>query len=586
MRCDLPRKCCSLLFALTVATPVGILAQHVHAPLSAKTSHDSSFVGTIVFPNSGSTRAQQFFLRGVALLHTFSYDRAREAFQQAERIDPDFALAYWGEALSDRWPQGLSEDTLAARAALERLAPTAVARAEKAHTARERAYVAAVETLFGMNLQPGDAQISGMSGMRLRIDSVRIARYAESMRALHVAYPDDDEAASFYAHALMNRRNFEWNDPDRFFRTSIAMAAALEGVFARNPNHPGAAHFLIHAYDDARLAPLGIRAARAFAAIAPAQEHAQHMPSHIFIRYGMWDEVVSSSERAWALTRADAGTGPDAPLRYEWHDANFLQYGYLQQGRWREAKALADSANALLAPERIALAKPDERKFLIGFLQTVADHYAGETRQYNLIALNGSLDYMLAFSRRDAVLLDSIEARLGIAPVTSEMTEDSRQQMLVQTRNLKAALAGKPEPAIGMFQRWCRSNLKNPQSAISEGPKTLGDTDCEIAGELLVKEGRFAEAVAAYDDALAYAPGHWIARLGRARALACLGDKSRARAAYAELLAQWSHADADLPDLAEVKSGATGGLNSLCHPTSLLSRSSFWSISSTSPGNR
>ena len=568
MRCALPRKCCSLLFALTVATPVGILAQHAHAPPAANTSHDSSFVGTIVFPNSGSTRAQQFFLRGVGLLHTFSYDRAREAFQQAERIDPNFALAYWGEALSDRWPQGLSEDTLVARAALERLAPTAVARAEKAHTARERAYLAAVETLFGMNLQPGDAQISGMSGPRLRIDSVRIARYAESMRALHVAYPDDDEAAAFYAHALMNRRNFEWSDPDQFFRTSVAMAAALEGVFARNPNHPGAAHFLIHAYDDARLAPLGIRAARAFAAIAPAQEHAQHMPSHIFIRYGMWDEVVKSSERAWALTRADAGTGPDAPLKYEWHDAHFLLYGYLQQGRWREAKALADSANALLAPERIAHAKPGERQMLTGFLRGIALLYATETRQYNLMALNGAFDYMLAFSRRDAVLLDSVEARLNVAPVTSEMSEETRQQMLVQTRNLKAALAGKPEAAIGMFQRWCKSNLRDPHSAMSEGPKSLGDTDCEIAAELLIDQGRFAEAVAAYDDALAYVPGHWIARLGRARALACLGDKAGARAAYAELLAQWPHADADLPDLAEVKSGATGGLDGRCHHTS------------------
>jgi len=412
-------KCCGSLLAFLVAMPTAILAQHIHAPPSTQTARGATPVGTIVFPNSGARAAQPFFLRGVALLHTFSYDAARAAFQQAERMDPNFALAYWGEALSDRWPQGGFEDTLAVRAVLKRLAPTAAARAAKARTVRERAYLAAVETLFGTNPLAGDPQISGTAGFHSRIDSVRIARYAESMRVLHEAYSADDEAAVFYAHALMNRRNFEGRDQDQFFRTSVAMAAALEGVFARNPKHPGAAHFLIHAYDNSRLAPLGVRAARAFAAIAPGQEHAQHMPSHIFKWFGLWDEVVSSNERAWAQTRADAGTDANAPLKYEWHDANFLQYGYLQQGRWREAKTLADSANALLAAERIARAKPDEQRSLIGLLQNLKDQYSGETLQYNLISLNGSVDYMLAYARRDAALLDTIEARLKIAPATA-----------------------------------------------------------------------------------------------------------------------------------------------------------------------
>lgn len=552
MQYALSGKCCGSLLAFLVAMPTTILAQHIHAPRSTQTARGATPVGTIVFPNSGARAAQPFFLRGVALLHTFSYDAARAAFQQAERIDPNFALAYWGEALSDRWPQGGLEDTLAVRAALKRLAPTAAGRSAKAHTVRERAYLAAVETLFGTNPLAGDAQISGMAGFHSRIDSVRITRYAQSMRVLHEAYPADDEAAAFYAHALMNRRNFEGRDPDQFFRTSVAMAAALEGVFARNPKHPGAAHFLIHAYDDSRLAPLGVRAARAFAAIAPAEEHAQHMPSHIFRRFGLWDEVVSSNERAWAQTRADAGTGPDAPLKYEWHDANFLQYGYLQQGRWREAKTLADSANALLAAERIARAKPEEQRSLIGLLQNLLDQHAGETLQYNLISLNGPLDYMLAYARRDAALLDSIEARLKIAPVTADMSEETRQEMLRQTRTFKAALAGRPDSASGIFQRWCKSDLKNP------GTGSQGETNCELAGDLLIKQGRGAEAVSAYDDALTYIPGHWIARLGRARALSCLGDISAARAAYAELLAQWAHADRDLPALAEVKSGAAG----------------------------
>jgi tetratricopeptide (TPR) repeat protein len=547
-----------ILLAASVTRPTDVVAQHVHTQAPARSADDGSPVGKIEFPNSGSSSAQPYFLRGVALLHTFSYDRARTAFQKAERIDPNFALAYWGEALSDRWPQGLSEDTVAALAALNRLAPTTAARAAKAHTARERAYLAAVETLFGMNTLPGDSQIAGNSGLRLRIDSARITRYTEMMRALHDAYPDDDEAAAFYAHALMNRRNLEWKDPDQFFRTSIAMAAAVEGVFARNPKHPGAAHFLIHAYDDARLAPLGVRAARAFAAIAPAEAHAQHMPSHIFIRYGQWDDVVSSNERAWAISRKDAGTGSDAPLEYDWHNASFLQYGYLQQGRWHEAKRLADSANALLAADRISRAKPNEKQMLIGFLSQFAELYAGETRQYQLTALNGTLDYPNAFARRDAALLDSIEKRLEIAPVTADMSASSIREQLRQTRHFKDAVAGRPDSAIVMFQRWCRSDLTDAQSAMSEGARSYGETACETAAGLLAERGRFADAVSAYDDALKFVPGHWIARLERARALACLGDKPRARTAYAELLVQWKHADSDLPDLAEVKSGADG----------------------------
>jgi tetratricopeptide (TPR) repeat protein len=236
----------------------------------------------------------------------------------------------------------------------------------------------------------------------------------------------------------------------------------------------------------------------------------------------VWNDVVSSNERAWALTRADAGPGPDAPLKHEWHDAHFLQYGYLQQGRWRDAKALADSANALLATERIERAKPEERQNLIFFLRGIANQYAGETRQYHLIALNEALDYMSAYARRDATQLDTIEARLKIAPVAADMSEESRRQRLRQTGILQAALAGKPDSAIGMFQRRCKRDLKSAQAAMSEGPLSSGETVCESAAELLMKQGRVAEAAAAYNDALALVPGHWIARLGRARALAAL----------------------------------------------------------------
>ena len=185
---------------------------------------------------------------------------------------------------------------------LARLGPTPAARAAKARTPRERAYIAAVETLFGADGDTTTRDVTGVAESigRLRIDSVRITRYTEAMRRLHEAYPNDDEAAAFYAHALMNRRNLEL---ESFMRTSVHMAAAVDDLFRRNPDHPGAAHFLIHAYDDARLAPLGLRAARAYAKIAPNEQHAQHMPSHIFFQLGLWSEAVQANERSSTTLR-------------------------------------------------------------------------------------------------------------------------------------------------------------------------------------------------------------------------------------------------------------------------------------------
>jgi hypothetical protein len=333
------------------------------------------------------------------------------------------------------------------------------------------------------------------------------------------------------------------------------MGRILEDVFRRLPDHPGAAHLLIHAYDDARLAARGVRAARVYASIAPDASHAQHMPSHIFIRYGLWDDVVKSSERAWAMTRAEAGSGADAPLSYDWHNADFLQYGYLQQGRWRDAKLLADSANALLAPARIARAKPEERSMLVSFLERIVAQYQRETERYATLSFDEGLYPFETFLRRDRALMDSLASRLESAPSTA-ITEESRRQRLRQTRSFAAAISGKPDSAIVLLQRWCQGDLTDVQRAMAEGPRSSGETDCEVAGELLIGVGRSAEAVIAYDNALKDVPAHWIARLGRARALACAGDMSGARSAYAELLAQWAHADSDLPALREVRAGA------------------------------
>src|SRR6059058_5701905 len=272
------------------------------ASLSAQTPR----LGTIDFPASGAPAAQAPFIRGVLLLHSFEYQDAARAFREAQRLDSGFALAYWGEALTYTHPLWNEQDRNAARAALQRLGPTAAARRSKAPTPREQAYLDAVEILYGEGAK-----------------SERDTAYSAAMGRLVNQFPADREAKVFYALSLLGL-----NQGVRDTATYMRAAAIVEPVFRANPNHPGAAHVLIHCYDDPIHAPLGLAAARAYSKIAPDAAHAQHMTTHIFLALGMWDEVVAQNELA---------SGHDPATWAPDHYTQWLGYGYLQQGRYSEA---------------------------------------------------------------------------------------------------------------------------------------------------------------------------------------------------------------------------------------------------------
>src|SRR5437870_2524786 len=271
-------------------------------PLSAQTSR----LGTIDFPTSGAPVAQPQFIRGVLLLHSFEYRDAAQAFREAQRLDPGFALAYWGEALTYTHPIWNEQDLSAARAALQRLGPTPAARRAKAPTPREQAYLETVEILYG-------------DGSKTKRDTA----YSLALERLVASFPADREAQVFYALSLLGL-----NQGVRDVPTYLRAAALLEKVFRDNPQHPGAAHLLIHSYDDPIHARLGLAAARAYAKIAPDAAHAQHMTTHIFLALGMWDEVVSQNEIA-----SGRDSSAWTPHHYTW----WLGYGYLEQGRYGEA---------------------------------------------------------------------------------------------------------------------------------------------------------------------------------------------------------------------------------------------------------
>jgi tetratricopeptide (TPR) repeat protein len=312
-------------FCLIATSSFPALAQH-DSHQAGRAREGSHKLGTIVFPNSGSRDAQAPFLRGIALLHSFEYLAAAAAFREAQRADPTLALAYWGEALTYSHVLWRTEDLAASRAVLRRLAATPTDRLAKARTPRERAFGAAVEAFFEEGSLPQ-----------------RVGAYADAMRRHALAAPDDNEATAFAAHAIMLAGyQAENTTRDSLFKEAMELA---QKVATANPDHPGATHYLIHLYDSPGMAKDGLAFARAYDKIAPDAEHALHMPSHIYLQLGLWDDVARSNERAWAASRAST----DNAGQLDWHAFSWLHYAYLQQGRWKAARGLIDTARTLLA---------------------------------------------------------------------------------------------------------------------------------------------------------------------------------------------------------------------------------------------
>ena len=277
----------ALLLALLLTTAASLAARGA-----------ASEVGEVAFANSGAAAAQEPFLRGLALLHNFEYPDAAEQFRKAETIDPSFAMAFWGEAMTYTHPVWLQQDLAAARAVLARLGATPEARLAKAPTARERDYLHAVEILYG-------------KGTKEERDFL----FSDAMASIHQRYPDDVDATAFYALSLLGTAHH-----GRDFAIYMRSAALLEEVFPTHQHHPGVLHYLIHSYDDPIHAPLGMRAARLYGAVAPNAGHALHMTSHIFVALGLWDDVIAANEQAMRVVnqpprRPRAGGEDLRPLR-------------------------------------------------------------------------------------------------------------------------------------------------------------------------------------------------------------------------------------------------------------------------------
>ena len=506
------------------------LALILPAPLTAQT------LGRIDFPNSGKPEAQAPFLRGVLLLHSFEYEDAAQAFRQAEQADPEFAMAYWGEAMTYTHPLWNQKDSVAARAALERLAPTASARAAKAGTPRERLYLDAMEALyFGR-------------GVKAKQDSL----YSDAMERLVAANPGDDEARAFYALSLMGLSQGTRNIP-----TYMRAGAIAEEIYRRNPLHPGALHYIIHAFDDPIHAPLGLFAAREYSKIAADADHAQHMTTHIFLALGMWRETVAQNAIA---------SGPDTTVWRPGHYTAWHNYGLIQLGRYDEAHRYLEMVRRNLA----AATNAGRQNYLL----TMRAHYLISTERWDDGVADWTLDAPLAASgplaidayatgvsqlrrgkQRDAERTLTRLETIARANQADNLYGANPRVPQILAGQLKAQLLwekGKRAEAIGLL----RAATKDADALPLEfGPPDIVKPTHELLGELLLADGKGADAQTEFLRALDLTPGRTLSLVGLERAATAAGDTAAAARARAQIEDNWREADPALVKRLSQRSG-------------------------------
>src|SRR5437899_5565423 len=460
-------------------------------------------LGTVHFPVSCTPDAQETFEKGVALLHSFWYEESEKAFLDVEKQDPKCAMAYWGEAMSlwhQLWNRPDAPTIKRASAELKK-----AGKMKAGTTDRERDYIQALKAFYS-NSKKAD-------------HGPRAMAYSVAMEKVYRKYPDDHEAAAFYALSLLAAEP----DNDTTFANRKEAGAVLEKLFAVEPNHPGVVHYLIHSYDKPQLAQLGLPAARRYAQIAPAAPHALHMPSHMFARLGLWQDDIDSNLASIAATRKTAAMHMGG-AGHQYHAMDFLVYAYLQSGREAEAQRVYEEVKTLPSekeygfdPHAFALARFPAIYAVelhhwteAAALTPVPDTELGDNAiTYWARAIGAARNGNAAEARKNVAELESIHQQLLAKKrkFFAEVVDQDRKEAEAWVAHAE----GKDDDAVKMLR-----GLAEQEESTGEEPE--GIPAREMLADMLLDMKRPEQALTEYEADLKFNPNRFDGLYGAARA--------------------------------------------------------------------
>ncbi len=502
------------------------------------------------FPTSThSEPARQHFLEGVAALHAFWYERALEEFQAASQADPTYAMAYWGEAMTYNHPIWRQHpDLIKARRALSKITP------DMNVSEYESGYIAAARILYGK----GDK-------------AHRDQAYSDAMHAFYQKFPKSTESALFYALSILGAL-----DPlsPQSLRKQMQAAAISLDIFAKEPNHPGASHYVIHSLDDPDHAILALPAAIYYAQSKPAAYHAIHMPSHIFLQLGMWSRTTQSNEEAWASSLKGRNGEATSPQHRDYHSLRWLLYSYLQEGRYTKAQETLKLIDDVTThnPTRLMSMLTHALMHATWIIETenwqnseIADiHDWMNTSFLDPIANHEGHCQTVSNKDRSALVFAHglALAKMGQNPqknleiLRKLQTETSRDNIYkhmlqIQELEIQAAVNVAHREFDSAIQMMKEATQIESQLPAPSGPPDLIKPTYEFSGEILLEANRPQESAAEFAHSLFRHPNRMRSLLGAARAARALKNSNEALHYYSKLLSQWNSSDELIPERQE-----------------------------------
>ena len=510
----------AIAIALAIAVPSYLTADdegHHHEEMT------EAQLGTVHFPSSCSVAVQKPIERGVAMLHSFWYEKAEKEFQQIEKDDPQCAIARWGLAMS-LWHELWNHPDVPT---LERGgAELKQARSLQA-TPREKDYIVALSAFYAHPKKTYQKRVSA---------------YSKAMEKVDQRNPDDHEAAAFYALSLLAAEP----DHDKTNQYRKKAAAVLEKLFAQEPNHPGVAHYLIHTYDKPDMAQQGLPAARKYAQLAPAAPHALHMPAHIFARLGLWQDDIDSNVASVAATRKE-GAMHMGGEGHQFHALDFLVYAYLQTGRERDAQKIIDDVRAMPTMKDMYGMGFDPRLFaLSAFTASYALELhrwsdaakltpvsgAGDVNQsitYTARAIGAARSANVAQAQKEISQLESIQKKLAANKKKERGEYEDVTDELTVAKAWLAYAEGKHDDAVRLLRTV--ADKEEGEAEASQGIPAH-----EMVGDMLLESGHREEALSEYEITLKTNPGRFNSLYGAAEAAERAGKPDKAGAYYSELV--------------------------------------------------